>query len=352
MNAIKRHIVFLIPGFPENEADVNCIPILQTYILYYHKANPGIKVSVITFQYPFEKRNYQWNGIDIYAIGGANKKGVYRISTWLKVLLCFRKLNKEDKVSVIQSFWLTQCALVGQYIASIFKTKHISTIVGQDPLPSNKYLKHINFSKTTLISLSDFAAEKFKETTGKNVQHVISIGLDIENFKKEPSDSPRIDILGVGNLHAVKNYKLFIEIVEELIVSFPNLKCKIVGTGEDLEMLEHLIIEKKLGGNIELTNELLRNKVLELMADSKIFLHPSLHEGQGYVFAEALYAGMTIVAFKVGNLISSERVATCKSKEEMIERLKFYLTNKLDRKRMLIQSMEDTISKFNKIYFT
>ncbi len=352
MTENKKHIAFFIPGFPENESDINCIPILQNYILYYHKMNPAIKISVISFQYPFKKRNYKWNGIDVYAIGGANKKGLYRILTWLKVFLCFKKLNTENKISVIHSFWLTQCAFIGQRIAALFKVKHILTIVGQDPLPSNRYLKIIGFSKATVVSLSEFAAKKFNATTGKKVNRVISIGLDVENFKTSISENPSVDILGVGNLHNVKNYKLFIEIIEQLVVIFPELKSIIVGTGKEFTMLKNLIEQKKLKKNVILAGEMTRYKVLELMTNSKILLHTSRHKGQGYVFAEALYSGMSIVAFCVGNLIVSERVALCKDKNEMLEHLNSFLKKKLDRKRILIQSMEKTVSAFNELYFS
>ncbi|HKC69458.1 MAG TPA: glycosyltransferase family 4 protein [Bacteroidia bacterium] len=353
MNESTKHIVFFTPGFPANEQDVNCIPILQSYVLHYYRRNinRNVKISVITFQYPFQKKQYQWNNIDVYAIGGCNKKGLRRIQTWLQVLYRFKQLNKTNKVTAIHSFWLTQCAFVGQLISSLFKIKHISTIVGLDALPGNKYIKLINLKKTTIVALSDFVAKKFKETTNKNVHRIISIGLDTENFTTNISDNPTIDILGVGNLHAIKNYSLFIEIVEELVKTFPNLKSMIIGNAEEFNMLKNLIASKRLDKNINLAGELPRHKVLDIMADSKLFLHPSVHEGQGYVFAEALYSGMTVVAFKVGNLVNSARVFTCNNKTEMIENLTALLGKKSDRKRVLMQDMQETVSAFNNLYF-
>jgi glycosyltransferase involved in cell wall biosynthesis len=353
MNVNSKHIVFFTPGFPVNEQDVNCIPILQSYILHYYKLNviQDVKISVITFQYPFQKRYYQWNNINVYAIGGANKKGLNRIHTWLQVLHCFKQLNKTNKVTAIHSFWLTQCAFVGQLVSSLFKIKHISTIVGLDTMPGNKYLKFINFKKTTTIALSGFVAKKFQETTNKEVQAVISIGLDTESFTSSVSTNPGIDILGVGNLHAVKNYSLFIEIVEELVKTYPHIQSMIIGNAEEFQMLKKMIDAKELTNNINLVGELPRHKVLEIMADSKLFLHPSIHEGQGYVFAEALYSGMTVVAFKVGNLVKSERVILCENKMQMIESLTLLLDKRLERERVLMQDIQETVSEFNNLYF-
>lgn len=353
MGSIKKNIVFLVPGFPEDENDINCIPIMQNYILYYSRLNPEVNVSVIAFQYPFKKKKYLWHTIHVHAIGGANKKGVFRIRTWLKVTWTFTRLFiRSSGQTVIHSFWLTECAFIGQYIAKLFGVNHISTIVGQDPLPANKYLKYLNFSKIRVVALSAFGAEKFKLATNRNVDQIISIGLDTENFKTTPSDQPAVDILGVGNLHALKNYSLFIEIVAQLVSSFPGLKCVIIGNGEEYHLLQKSIEEFGLNKNIELKGELKRNEVIELMADSRILLHPSVHEGQGYVFEEALYSGMYVVANKVGNIEPGEKIRICENKDQMIEQLNLLLKNKPDRRRLLIQSMEDSVSKFNTLYFS
>lgn len=353
MRSIKKNIVFLVPGFPEDENDINCIPIMQNYILHYTRLNPEVNVSVIAFQYPFKKEKYRWHTINIRAIGGANKKGVFRIRTWLRVITAFTLLYlKNSGRTAIHSFWLTECAFIGQYIAKLYGVNHVSTIVGQDPLPSNKYLKYLNFSKIRVVALSAFAAEKFKLTTNRNVDQIISIGLDTENFKTHPSEEPTIDILGVGNLHAIKNYSLFIEIVAQLVSSFPGLKCVIIGNGEEYQLLQKSIEEYGLNKNIELKGALKRNEVIELMADSRILLHPSVHEGQGYVFEEALYSGMYVVAHKVGNIEPGEKIRICKSKDQMVEQLSLLLKSKPDRQRLLIQSMEDSVSKFNTLYFS
>ncbi|MBI2268926.1 MAG: glycosyltransferase family 4 protein [Bacteroidetes bacterium] len=353
MRSIKKNIVFLVPGFPKDENDINCIPIMQNYILYYTRLNPEVNVSVISFQYPFKKKKYRWHTIHVYAIGGGNKKGVFRIRTWLRVITTFTFLYlKNSGQTVIHSFWLTECAFIGQYIRKLFGLNHVSTIVGQDPLPSNKYLRYLNFSKLKIVALSVFAAEKFKLTTNRNADQVISIGLDTENFKTPPSAKPAIDILGVGNLHAIKNYSLFIEIVAQLVSSFPELKCVIIGNGEEYHLLQKSIEEHGLDKNVKLKGELKRNEVIELMADSRILLHPSVHEGQGYVFEEALYSGMYVVANKVGNVEPGEKIRVCESKDQMVEQLNLLLKSKPDRQRLLIQSMEDSVSKFNTLYFS
>jgi len=351
MRLKENNIVFLTPGFPKDEMDTNCIPILQNYILYYKKYNPDKNIAVIAFQYPFKRSVYKWNNIEVYAAGGKNRKGIFKLITWITVVFFFWQIHLRHKTNVIHSFWLTECAFVGQILSALFSVSLLATILGQDCLPSNKYLPYLRFSKMKVIASSSFAANKFQESTSKESSATISIGIDIENFTSPPSIIPSFDIVGVGNLHAIKNFSLFIEIIHELKKEFPTIRCKIIGNGEEYPLLTQLIKKNQSEKNIELAGELPRKKVLEIMAASSILLHTSVHEGQGYVFEEALYSGMSIVAMKVGNLESGEKVKLCKNKTELTEAIRQLLTTPPKRERVLFHSMEESIKKYNELYF-
>lgn len=351
MQSKRNNIIFLVPGFPKDETDTTCIPILQNYIFYYNKYNPDYNIAVIAFQYPFKKGIYKWNGVDVYAAGGKNRKSLFKLLTWIRVVFFFLRIHFNNQTTVIHSFWLNECAFIGQLINWMFKTNHISTIVGQDCLASNKYLSLLNFSKIKVTALSSFAADKFYQSTNRKVAKVISIGIDSENFTSPLSDRPSIDIIGVGNLHAIKNFRLFIEVIEGLKVEFPGIRCKIIGNGGEYPLLAELIKDFQLENNIELTGELPRKKVLEIMADSSILLHTSTHEGQGYVFEEALYSGMSVVAFRVGNLQQGPKVSLCTDSFEMKEALRHFLLNPPVRERLILNSMLKSIEEYNKLYF-
>jgi len=58
---------------------------------------------------------------------------------------------------------------------------------------------------------------------------------------------------------------------------------------------------------IEVRGELPRSEVLALMARSRVLVHPSRFESQGYVFLEALMQGASIVSFPVGIAEASDR---------------------------------------------
>ena len=63
------------------------------------------------------------------------------------------------------------------------------------------------------------------------------------------------------------------------------------------------------------------------MRKSRILLHTSEYEGQGYVLIEALAAGMSVVCRDVGYTGESPNAYRCKSLQEMVAVLKRLLAS-------------------------
>ena len=342
-------IVFLVPGFPYDEEDTTCIPALQLYIKNLHSANPGTKIIVISFQYPYNRKKYYWNNIRIYCAEGKGKGRIFRLITWLKVILYFIKVNYIYNITGIHSFWLTECAFVGQLIAGIFRIPHIVSIMGQDARSSNKYLRYLKFSKITVTSVSKFAADTFKKSINSKAENIIPFGIE-NNCSIAPGNNRTIDIIGVGSLIPLKNHSLFVEVIDEVVKYFPSLKVLLIGKGVLKSSIEKYIIEKGLSKNISLIGEVPRCEVLKYMMKSKILLHTSLFESQGLVFLEALYCGLYVVTFNTGYLPASKKIFLCRDKIEMVNDIKELLLNKKDFNREIHITIEDTVKKFKSIY--
>lgn len=223
--------------------------------------------------------------------------------------------------------------------------------MGQDVFISNLYLKLINYSHVIVTAPSKNAADIFYQSTGYPVTNIIPIGLDINNFSnKIKKQSRKIDILGVGSLIPLKNYRLFIETIRELVKTHPKIKAVLIGFGKEYYPLEQMIIEYGLENNIELFGKLSRPETIDYMYQSKIFLHTSTYESQGYVFLEALYCGLTVVCFDVGLVEKSNKMFVCTNQDEMHVKLVNLLNSKLDYKPSLMKSIDETVKKFQKLY--
>ncbi|MDP9047552.1 MAG: glycosyltransferase family 4 protein [Bacteroidota bacterium] len=296
MKSNREALVILSPGFPKNEADSNCIPSLQVFVKALKEVCPGLNIIILTFQYPFAAGAYHWHGRKVISLGGSNKGGVYRLVTWLKAWRVLGKLNEKYHLIGILSFWLGECALVGNYFARRHSLSHYCWLQGQDAKKGNKYFKWIRPKANTLIALSDFLAWEFKTNYSIQPLYVIPSGIDTSLFGKAPVKRD-IDVLGAGSLIPLKQFNLFIEAISFLKEFFPEINAVICGSGPEVERLQGLAIALNVEKNITFTGELPHTNVLALMQRSKIFLHPSNYEGFSTALSEALYAGCHVVSF-------------------------------------------------------
>lgn len=348
----QKHILILTPGFPASESDSTCIPALQSLILTLHRMyGQRIRLQVVAFQYPYTSGAYTWNGIECWSAGGKNTKFPDRWKTWLRVLHFVRKLDRKQKIDVVHSFWLTECALTGSWIAGISGARHLAHIMGRDVLPSNRYMKYFSPKSATIIANSPFTAARLKETFRMEADHVIPFGLNPADFTGIPNPEKRtIDILGVGSLTSLKNHRLFVDLFGRLARDYRGISGLIIGDGPLRGELEMQIGSCGLRTSLRLAGSMDRRQVLEHMAESKILLHTSGYESAGYVFLEALYSGMKVVAFKTGFLPDVPGAFACADEPALENALRSLLTYRQKFERAEVPDMADTAERIAELY--
>ena len=308
-----------------------------------------LKYSRNFFSLPIYSKRIFWNEINIYSAGGKGRGKFSRLITWIRVIKYFIKIGNKFNIVGIHSFWLNECAFVGQLLSRIFHIPHVATIMGQDAKPSNKYLRFLYFPGITITSVSKFAADIFEKSINWKTINIIPFGID-NNDSCLSNNNRDFDIIGVGSLIPLKNYSLFIEVIGELVKDFPTLKVALIGDGELKHIIGKNIFEKGLSKNIQLMGKIPRSRVFYYMMQSKIFLHTSSYESQGLVFLEALYCGLYVVSFNVGYLPDSKKIYACSDKIEMLCKIKELLCDKNEYKKEIHFTIEDTVKKYNEIY--
>lgn len=292
----NKTLVILTPGFPGSEADSTCLPMQQLFIKSLKENYPNFKIIVISFHYPFHKKNYDWFGIPVISLGGKNRKGPVTWMLRLQANAVLRKINSEHKITTLVSFWYGEAALAGHRFAKQNHLKHYCWILGQDARKGNKYVKKAGLNAGELIALSDHLRDEFEKNYSIKPQHVITPGVDIA-FLNEDTAIRDIDIIGTGSLIPLKQFDIFVRMIFEIKKQLPSVKAVLIGDGPEKEKLQALINNLGLQQNIELTGQLAHKGVLKMMQRSKILLHPSSYEGYSGVCQEALGAGAQVVSF-------------------------------------------------------
>jgi len=347
----RKAIVILVPGFPATETETHWVPPVQNFVRAITRRNLEIAVHVVSFQYPFRRSRYVWHGATVHGLRGRNKRFPFRFRTWIQAAIEIRRVMASHDVTVIHSFWLAECAYVGSWLARISRTKHIGYIQGQDALSSNPYLNHLPLNRMTIVAPSKKAADIFRASTNRSVDHITPVGLDPEarRFPLEPTNRT-IDILGGGWLSPVKNFTLFVDIISKLKAEHPKLNCMIIGDGPERTLLERKIKAEALMANVQLAGQLSRDEVLNRMRNAKVLLHTSSYEGQGYVFLEALASGMQVVSFDVGYAAESSDVYRCSSSDEMLSTLRTLLESEIQAQESHVPEIDETACAFETLY--
>jgi glycosyltransferase involved in cell wall biosynthesis len=343
-------LLILSPGFPADENESSCLPPIQQFCISVKKKYPQLQLTVIAFQYPFTRTTYKWKGITVHSLGGKNRPGMMRMINWLRAYRLMRTISREQHLEGVLSLWLTETALTGKIFCRLNGLKHYTWLQGQDAAAGNRYIKRMQAKGKELIAISEFNRAELKKNHGLDAFMVANNGLNEEIFPVLKNNGRKIDLLGVGSLIPLKNYETFIRIVHSLNKEHADLNCVIAGKGPEEQSLRELTSQLGLQNSIRFTGELKHEEVLRLMNDSRVFVHPSLYEGNSTVLIEALYNGCQVVSFQG---LANEKIKNlhlCENEEQMKERISGLLLREENYESVKFNSMDSTAEKIIGLY--
>lgn len=339
-------VLWLSPGFPADEQDINCLPPIQ--LLAQALSKNGVELHIISLGYPFHTKPYRWNGIPVVSGYGFNRKW-FRWLNWIRVIRYAQATLQKHKFDVIHSFWLGPNWLLGRYLQTRWKLPHYTTLMGQDVLPENRYLHFLGQHHIqALVAVSDFQNDSFEKTTGKRATHTIPWGLSKTEIPNNfPTHRP-LDVLGCGSFIPLKNWALWLKVVAEIVRHKPNFRAELIGDGVDRPVIESLIRKAGLELIVHLPGHLLRTEVLARMQQAKVFLHTSNFESFGMVLEEAAMNGCRVVSTPVG--IASKLATLGQSLDALVEQTLLALDQPLLKSPHIPFILEDTAQQYHRLY--
>lgn len=345
MNSNIKHIVFLTPGFASSEEDTSTIPAIQVYFKALKKVFPELKITIIAFQFPFTNKSYNWHGCSVIPLNGKNKI-THKLFVWNRAYKALSKINKKNQITLIHSFWLSECAFIGYWFSKKNHIPHITTLMGQDVLKKNYYLKLLPLKSMQFICISTIQRQHLHRSVPIQPK-IIPWGIDPKECNSLSKKT--IDIIGVGSLIPLKNFELFIDVIYELNKIKP-LKVILIGDGIQKEFLQKKIHSLQLENAITLTGLLPYEETLSSISKAKVLLHTSNYEGFGMIFAEALQCKTMIVSKEVGCAYSTENWTLCETKIEMVNACKKSLIKPFSDQHLNPYTIEKTVTEYLKFY--
>lgn len=285
------------------------------------------------------------------------------------------KLHKKNNYNAI---WAIMASF-GGFAAMFFKKKNPSvpfllTLQEGDPLDYIKkrvgifgsWFSQIFIHADYIQAISNFLANWAKQMGAKCPIEVVPNGVDLEKFNdsviliRQRAEKNLKDKLGIK-----ENEKVIITVsrlvekngVEDLIKAISylpdNIKLLIVGDGEEKNNLSLEISHLSLGQRITMIGSLSPDNVAEYLGISDVFVRPSLSEGLGNSFLEAMAAGVPIIGTKVGGILDflqdGETGLFCEvqNPKSIAEKIKLLLSDETLRQKLIINGKKLVEEKYN-----
>lgn len=164
-----------------------------------------------------------------------------------------------------------------------------------------------------VVAVSEFARREYLADFGLSPSKVVTIhnGIDVERFRARPGmrAAARSELgipssvplaITVAVLRGPKGIDDMLEAMPAAVERIPNLHYIVVGEGPARHDLERLVSERGLDGRVIFTGN--RSDVPEMLAAADVFVLPSHTEALPTAVAEAMAAGLPVVATRVGGV--------------------------------------------------
>lgn len=238
-------------------------------------------------------------------------------------LACIKaiELHKEKKYDIAWGMMGAYAGFAAMFFKSFFpEVKYLLTLQEGDPIEHYfkkvgilKPLFHKVFTKADFIQcISTYLAKWARDMGYKGELKVVPNAVDIKVFTQEFSPA-EIDKLKIeigkkdGDIFLMHSGRSVLknaldDIIRSLTYLPDNVKFLVVGTGPDDEKLKKLAQDLKVEDRVIFKGFYVQKETVKFFKISDIFVRPSLSEGLGNSFLEAMAAEIPVIATPVGGI--------------------------------------------------
>lgn len=147
--------------------------------------------------------------------------------------------------------------------------------------------------KIVVLTKKDMETNIKKFKTANKITQIYNPIEIVELGEEYEAESKKI--VSSGRLCSQKGFDILVDVASKVFDKHPDWEWHIYGDGPDKEILEKMIVEKKLKKNVKLMGR--TNKMNEKYKEYAMFVMTSRYEGFAMVNIEAHYAKLPIVSF-------------------------------------------------------
>lgn len=215
---------------------------------------------------------------------------------------------RDREIEQIHAHFVTGPSTVALFLADLLDvpfsfTMH-ATLIFTDPILLETKLHRCRRAVTISRYNRDYLWEKYGSHLAGKIE-IIRCGVDLDAFHPPPGIRPiQPVILGVGQLAERKGFRYLVKacgLLQERGLAFD---CRIVGDGEERNLLREIIEAEGLTESVQLLGRQPQEKVRLLLREAEVFVLPSIvtdwggREGIPVALMEAMATGIPVVSTK------------------------------------------------------
>lgn len=285
------------------------------------------------------------------------------------------KLISENKYHLIHAFQASHAAGAAWRLKSnrrcppfVITLQEGKNLENQNTLV--KLARKIILSRADRVTAISEYLKKYAKQINKNIPtSVIPNGVDIENFSREfsygelselkdkfeikPGEKVVVSVSRLVRKNGIADLIRALKILTNELAGLQPCRLVIIGSGPEKNNLEGLAVELGVRNKVVFCGDVNHDQLPKFLKISDIFVRPSLSEGLGSAFLEAMAAGVPIIGTKIGGipdfLIDQKTGLFClpNNPESVVEKIKLLLNNPDLRQKIVANALELVKEKYD-----
>ncbi len=324
---------------------------------------PGIYFDLITSRLSKDLPEYERMGsVNVYRVGSSLTLLSFLLpKNFLPVTIFFKArqlMRQHGPYDMIHAYQASQAAGGGWLLKWIYpRIQFVVTVQEGKALNRQpwlmKFFRHLVFKKADAVTvISNYLAQYVRSQNSEVPILIIPNGVDSDKFKPVDGHDPKT-IITVSRLVEKNGVRDLIDAIVIVKKEIPDIKLLIVGGGHLREGLELKVKSLKLENNVEFVGEVSNDLLPQYLFKASIFVRPSLSEGLGTAFLEAMVAGLPIIGTPVGGipdfLKDGETGLFCKVSDpkDLADKIVRILKNKELREKIINNARALVVQKYD-----
>jgi phosphatidylinositol alpha-1,6-mannosyltransferase len=274
------------------------------------------------------------DGVRHFMIPISGRAGLKLVSFALKIPRCVERVRERFEFDVLHSHFgpgaflppklLRRVPLIetahGTHLGELTALQPVGRLMPRELVgkytvyPALALLDLLSYAKATrIVAVSELARQEVSRYGKRFLQKTVVVpnGIQLSDFPLRVAPPPRphedVRCLCVAFMQARKGLDYLIEAFDLLRqrAGGRRIKLTLVGDGPHFGRLNKFVEERGLSDNVRLTGRLNGSALRAAFEASHLFVLPSLWEGQGIVFLEAMAWGLPIVATRIPGVVGT-----------------------------------------------